>query len=85
MIIILALQFFLNAVNIVFDLLNIPVVTVLPFGIDGALSTVFSTWNAFLIVFWPLQIVWVAMLSYYGFLVTLLLLKVFLGSRAPGH
>lgn len=75
------LSFVVMVLNMIFSWL--PAIEELPFGIDEALTTVFSTWNAFLEFMWPFQILWTATLIWYGFLLLLLALKFFLGNRAP--
>jgi len=44
-------------------------------GIDSALVTAFGYFNGFLEVFWPLQILWVMVLWYYGIKVALFFLR----------
>jgi len=72
-------QVFVTGLNILFSWL--PTVTVLPLGIDSALSTAFGYWNGFLMVFWPLQIVWTLVLWYYGIKFALVALRLVIGSR----
>lgn len=67
---------FLEVFTIIF-----PQVSTLPFGIDDALSTLFSTWNAILEVMWPLQQPYYCLLAYYGFLIILLLVRFLFGHR----
>jgi hypothetical protein len=59
----------------------LPTVTALPFGIDSAMSYVVGMWNAFLVDFPPLAIVFQCLLWYYGILLFLLVLKLIFGHR----
>jgi hypothetical protein len=77
----LLISFVIASLSVIFGWL--PLVDTLPFGIDAAFTTGFSAWNAFLEFMWPLQVVWQAMIFYYGFLALLMMLKFFLGSRIP--
>jgi len=63
--------------------LVIPQVSTLPFGMDDALIWITSLFNAFLVVFWPMQIVWTMFLWYLGYRAGLYVLKFFLGHRLP--
>jgi len=64
----------------------LPPVTSLPFGIDGVFYTV-GHWIVLIQAdFWPLGIVFkMFFLFYLPLLVALLVLKLVLGHRAPGH
>lgn len=64
MIIYFLLNFVVAMVTFIFDWL--PKVTELPFGLDAILVTTFGYWYGFLAVMWPLEVVWVCVLWYYG-------------------
>jgi hypothetical protein len=75
---------FHNFLVFVFDTLSqLPGVILLPFGMSDALLTASSYWYDFLNVFWPLQIVWQCVLWYALFKISLVTLRLFIGSRAP--
>jgi len=84
MLIIMLLYVFTAIFSLIFSWF--PVVTTLPFGIDGALWTV-GQWIAQVTAYiWPLDIVFTIFFHVYlPFQITLLLLKFFLGHRAPGR
>lgn len=63
----------------------LPAVETLPLGIDDALSTVFGWMRSFITEVWPAQVVLEVVLWYLGFRVGLIVLKLFLGHRAPKH
>jgi len=84
MLLVFVLQFFVNIVNFLTSW--IPHVDTLPFGIDEALTLSIGYFNAFLLVFWPMQIVWTMFLWYvFAVLPGLYVLKLFLGHRLPAH
>lgn len=62
-------------------LLNAPVVTTLPWGMDNALQTTFAmvygAWDAL----WPIQIVLFATISFLVYKLFMVWLQMFLGSR----
>lgn len=55
----------------------------LPFGIDNILITATQYFYAFVDVFPPMGIVLQAFLYYLGFKIAMLILKLFIGHRAP--
>lgn len=61
----------------------LPTVTELPWGVDQYLSDGMGYFNRIAEVFPPLGVLMDVFLIYIGFKATLLLVKVFLGSRAP--
>lgn len=63
----------------------LPTVEELPWGLDDLWQTSVASFKAFIEVFPPLQIVFSAFLIYLGFRLTLILIKIFVGSRVPHH
>lgn len=55
----------------------------LPWGLDGIMIMAVGYFNAFVQIFPPLGIVVQAFLIYIGFKLGIMILKLFLGSRAP--
>lgn len=61
----------------------LPSVTTLPYGMDGYLIEAIGYWNSFIGIFPPFQDVFNAFCVYLGFRVTLMLLRLIFGHRAP--
>jgi len=73
--------FFTSVLNLAFAW--VPTVTELPFGIDGFFLDAIGYVESFIHIFWPLQPVWNVLLIYIPIKLSLLVLKVILGSRVP--
>jgi len=73
--------FFINSVRIVMDMVGVPVITELPFGVDAALSSFFGTIYAILNVFWPLQMILIVLTAFLGYKVIMVSLQMFFGHR----
>jgi len=58
-------------------------VDVLPFGTDPYFETAFGWLRSLQDVVWPINVILVCFLAYAGFKVSLILLKLVFGSRAP--
>lgn len=82
MLIQLLLTILINAINVLFFWL--PSVTTLPFGIDGALTYIVQLYHGAMATLPYLEIVWTCFLYLLGFELLLVIMKVFLGSRAVG-
>lgn len=86
MIIQLLLQIIITAFTILFSWL--PTVSTLPpiagYDIDGALVTGVGEFKTISTVFWPLQDLYLGFLFLMGYYIIKIILKLFLGHRAPG-
>lgn len=78
----LLLQTLVEIVNAIFSSFG-DVVTELPFGVDAPLVTAFGYVHAFIQALPLFQTPFILILAYYSFKITLLGLKLLLGSRAP--
>ena len=68
-------MFFNNLVVGVFNTFNVPIITSLPFGMDGVLVTAFGYFYALMAIVPPLQVIWPAFIIYLSFKVLLFTLK----------
>lgn len=82
MIIQLFLQILISLITLLFSWL--PDVTILPFGIDTALSYAVQLFHGAMSTLPYLEIVWTCFLYLLGFEILLVILKFFLGSRSFG-
>lgn len=73
--------FFINSVRIVMDMIGIPVITELPFGVDAALSSFFGLVYAVLDVFWPLEMIIIVLTAFLGYKALMVGLQMFFGHR----
>jgi len=83
MILQLLIQIFSSILQLIFGFF--PTVTTLPLGIDSALSTAFGWLHSFLEYVWPAQVIYEVVIYYLSFRVLLIVLKFFIGNRAPHH
>jgi len=83
MILQLLIAILLGTLEIIFSWL--PSVETLPFGIDSALTLAVSYFRGAIDTLPYLEIVWTCFLYLVGFEILMLLLKFFLGHRAPGN
>lgn len=79
------LNAFLQFFQLIISIFNLPVITELPFGIDGILTTAVSYYHGITETVPYLQVVWNCFLFVLAFEVVLLVLKLVLGSRLPAH
>lgn len=77
------LTILISAINILFFWL--PSVTSLPFGLDNILVMASGYFHGAMDTLPYLEVVWTCFLYLLGFELLLVILKFFLGSRAPGH
>lgn len=83
------LQFFLNWIITLLEILFswLPNVTTLPtiggYDLDGALVTGVASFKEFILVVWPIGVVFDAFMILMLYYLTKMMLKFFLGSRAP--
>lgn len=63
----------------------LPPADVLPWGMDPIVSQAISYFNAFIVIFPPIGVVFQAFILYLGFRLAMLLIKLILGNRTPAH
>lgn len=63
----------------------LPQINTLPFGMDAVLSTAVGYYNYFASMNWPVVYPMQCAMIYLSFELTLLVIRVFLGSRTPIH
>lgn len=63
----------------------LPIVEELPLGMDNALSTAVGWIRYLQTVLWPLNVIIACFLWYAAFKVSLMVIKLFIGHRAPQH
>jgi len=80
MIITIFLNIIIAILGFLFALL--PNVTTLPLGFDAVVSTAVGYLNGFLLVMWPLGIVWQCFIWYVGIRIVLMVVSFFIGHRA---
>lgn len=76
-------SFIIAVFSVIFGWL--PEVTTLPLGIDSALVTLFGWLRSLVENVWPIQIILTCLLWYLSFRIGLMVLKFFIGHRAPKH
>lgn len=81
MIIAFIFTFFINSVRVVMDMLGVPVITTLPFGMDTAVSYIFGMAYGVWEVLWPIQPFLVALVAFLGYKVVMITLQAFFGDR----
>jgi len=81
MILAFLLTFVINSFRIVMDMLSLPVIATLPFGMDAGVSyafgMVFATWD----ILWFLQPFWFAFVAFLGYKGSMVALQLLLGNR----
>lgn len=83
MLIQLLIQIVLSVLDVLFFWL--PVADLLPLGSDQAFLTFFGYIRSFVERMWPLQIIYECFLYFAGFMLLMVVLKLFLGHRVPKH
>lgn len=63
----------------------LPIVTELPFGMDEIFVDAVGMFKSAMALFPPLQVVFTAFMVYLSFRLALIVLRLFIGHRAPSH
>lgn len=72
-------SFYIGAILSVLAIM--PQANEMPFGADQFLLESMMKFYAFIDVFWPMQVIWECFLWYLGFIISLQILKIWLGNR----
>lgn len=77
----IAITFIIDVFGAIMAMLNAPVITALPYGMDNALQTTFAMVYGVWDDLWPIQIVIFATLAFLAYKLFMVWLQMFLGSR----